>query len=397
MTRILIIDDEKDFVALMGGVLKKKGYEVDGAFSGEAGLEVLARDRPDIVILDIMMPDMDGFEVLKRIREDKDNDKMAVIISSVLEDERTIVKGLELGADDYIVKGYDSSILLAKMGSISRALEMDKKLEEYSRGLERKVKERTEELRRYARELEKSNEMKGFFSDILCHDLINYANVIMTSAHVLKDDIAREEFEERVEIISEYSDRMMELLHNAAMYTKLESFSGLEFKRGELRHYLDRALNQLASLLEKNHTTVEVYDDEGGLSRLNPLIEQVFSNFLSNAVKYGPNGGKIDVSIKKDDGSWRVEVSDRGEGVPDSQKERIFKRFERLDKKGIKGTGLGLTIAKKIVEIHGGRVGVKDRKGGGSTFWFTVPGPSNEDRDKVEETFAQAGGRCDVP
>jgi DNA-binding response OmpR family regulator len=145
MERILVIDDEVDYANVVKKLLEQGGYEVILAHNGKEGLEKLREKKVDIVLLDIMMPEMDGFEVCKRIREEFKS--LPVAIVSVKGDEEDIVKGIELGANDYFTKPYNKVILLTKIKSLIRSSKMERELEEYTKELEKKVEERTAELK----------------------------------------------------------------------------------------------------------------------------------------------------------------------------------------------------------------------------------------------------------
>ncbi len=147
MATILVVDDEPDIVKVVTKMLAGEGHEGIPAYSGEEALEKLEEIKPDLITLDIMMPGIDGFETLKRIRGKKETSSIPVVIISVKADESDIVKGLELGANDYFTKPYNRVILLAKVRSILKFKHMEDQLREYSEELEKKVEERTQELK----------------------------------------------------------------------------------------------------------------------------------------------------------------------------------------------------------------------------------------------------------
>ncbi len=147
MARIMVVDDEPDVVEVVKTILEKEGYETITAHSGEDALEKLKTVKPDLITLDVMMPGLDGFETLARIRGREETSSIPVIIISVKKDDSDIVRGLELGANDYFTKPYNRTILLAKVKSILKFKRMEDQLREYSQELERKVEERTRELK----------------------------------------------------------------------------------------------------------------------------------------------------------------------------------------------------------------------------------------------------------
>ncbi|MEE8402591.1 MAG: response regulator [Candidatus Hydrothermarchaeaceae archaeon] len=147
MATIMVVDDEPDVVKVATIILEKAGYEVVPAYSCEEALEKLKEVKPDLITLDIMMPEIDGFETLKRLREKKETSSIPVVIISAKVDDSDIVKGLELGATDYFTKPYTKTVLLAKVESILKFKGLENKVIEYSEGLEQKVDTRTQELK----------------------------------------------------------------------------------------------------------------------------------------------------------------------------------------------------------------------------------------------------------
>ncbi len=147
MAKIMVVDDDYDIVKLVSKLLRTEGHEVIPAYGGKEALQKLEAERPDLITLDIMMPQVDGFDVLQSIRANKEFSGIPVIIVSVRKDETDVVKGLELGANDYFTKPYNRVILLAKIRSVLRFKKMEDQLKEYSEDLERKVDEKTKELK----------------------------------------------------------------------------------------------------------------------------------------------------------------------------------------------------------------------------------------------------------
>ena len=166
--------------------------------------------------------------------------------------------------------------------------------------------------------------------------------------------------------------KLIEMIEGAAKYAQLSSAKGIEFRSLDASALLREVVAEFE--LRGRERDAHVLLDAPGTSavRANPMIADVFENLLSNAAKYGPRGGTIRVRVEDDGPSWRVSVTDSGEGIADADKEKVFMRFERLQKEGVKGTGLGLAIARRIVDLHGGRIWVEDAPGGGARFCVTL-------------------------
>jgi signal transduction histidine kinase len=163
------------------------------------------------------------------------------------------------------------------------------------------------------------------------------------------------------------------MIENAAKLAKLESVQKLEKKKLDLRVVIERAMDEAKPMLREAEMVVENRVVQPITINANPVIEEVFTNLLTNAAKYAGEGKRVVIEAEEGANQVKIMVKDYGPGVPDEDKERIFRRFERKEKGGIKGIGLGLAIVKRIVELHNGKVWVEDNPEGGSIFWVQLP------------------------
>lgn len=209
--------------------------------------------------------------------------------------------------------------------------------------------------------------MKGLYDDVLTHDLLNTITVVQGVVDILSMD---EKIRKRREfkVIRRNLEKLVAMIENAQRLGRLEDKKSLVVERGDLGVYIRNSMERVKPLAKKRKIKLLHKLNGGYPSELNPVIEEVFLNLLSNAVKYSPEGAKVVVGIESQDGDWLVMVKDNGEGIPDEYKDRVFKRFNRADKEGIKGAGLGLAIVRRIVDLHRGEVWVDDNPGGGSIF-----------------------------
>jgi signal transduction histidine kinase len=366
MSLIMIVDDEPDMVKVAELILKAEGYETIPAYSGEEALEKLEEVKPHLIIMDIMMPGIDGFETLKRIRENKGTSSIPVIIISVKNDESDIVRGLELGANDYFTKPYNRTILTAKVRSILRLKEMEDRLRRHSHELEQKVKERT-------RELEESNRLKDLFTDILSHDIMNPLHTIGMSLEILQEEELDPEVRERLKVMEECLENATKLVEEATTYARLENPAEMDFEKLDISFLLERLAEGLGPLSDARGCKISLRCPPRLTLTANPMVEEVFANLLTNAVKHNPEGTAIEMGVVEEEDACTIYVKDWGRGISEENRERLFNRFERLGREGVKGTGLGLAIAKRIVELHGGDIWVEDNPEGGSVFWVRLP------------------------
>jgi len=239
-------------------------------------------------------------------------------------------------------------------------------------GLQEEVRKKTKDLEKYTSELESSNRIKDLFTDIMSHDLLNPVGVIMNYADILTSE--EETFDKNaLKVIKRNAEKSVEMIQSASTFSKLEKMGDLEFQDLELGKMVKDEITDIepraaSRKMKINHKITGKYP-----VRAASFLSEVFSNLLTNAIKYSPEGSAIDVFVRKSDDYWRVEIRDRGVGVEDQYKKSIFKRFERHKKEGVKGTGLGLAIVDRVVAIHKGRVWVEDNPGGGSVFIVLIP------------------------
>ncbi|WP_319509069.1 ATP-binding protein [uncultured Methanolobus sp.] len=230
-----------------------------------------------------------------------------------------------------------------------------------------------QELIMYAQELQHSNELKELFADIMRHDLLNPASLVSGFVSILLEWEEDEKKKSLLTNIDKSNRNLVYIIEKAAEFAKLDSVEELDFSTHDLDLILRDIVDTFMPKFDENEITVGMSTDGSHLALVNPLIEQVFINLISNAIKYGPKGGHVEIFMSDAGDEWQVNVKDNGSGIPEQDREMIFTRFSRLDKvnKGsIKGTGLGLAIVHKIVTLHNGSVGVDSNyPETGSTFW----------------------------
>ncbi|MDH5717534.1 MAG: PAS domain S-box protein [Spirochaetia bacterium] len=237
-----------------------------------------------------------------------------------------------------------------------------KEIEKYMKALER--------VNKYNETL---NHFKQLFIDIIRHDILNSAFSIDICIKFILEAKSEKEQKEAYEILLNTSKQLIDLIENTAKFSNLEDISKIDFKLIDLNQILTTAVkNNEKYAKEKNLKIINLA--KGKFAALvNPLLTEVFSNVISNSIKYASNSEKIEIDIKKQKENYIISFADFGEGVPDEYKKKIFERFERHKKEGILGTGLGLAICKRIVEFHEGKIWVEDNPMGGSIFKVNIP------------------------
>ncbi len=244
-------------------------------------------------------------------------------------------------------------------------------------GVIRDVSERKRhelELLRYACQLEEATRLKDLFADILRHDLLGPAAAAQLSLETLLKKGAASPSAARLLTAARRScAKMTDIIDAASMYAKLTAAQEIDFGTVDLEALLNALPAEFELPLAERNACLSVNMAGPYPARANEIVSQVFTNLVSNAIKYGPPGGAIQVGVSDGGDRWTVSVADSGDGIADADKERVFTRFERAAKEGVKGTGLGLAIARRIVDLHGGRIWIEDNPRGGAVFHVALP------------------------
>ncbi len=349
--KILVVDDTKHVVVLLKHYCQKAGYLVSEAFNGPDALEKLKEDKPDIILLDVMMPGMDGFTVAEHIRNDENTKFIPIIMVTALSELEDRVKALSLGVDDFLTKPVDELLLITKIRSLLKA------------------KAEREEL----------DKIKFEYTSMLVHDLRTPLTSIIGFAKVLETEEQDEEKKKFLEVILQNSSRMMALVNDFLDFSKLGA-GKFEISKSPavITMIIDNVLHSLNILaLNKGIEIVKEYQEDLPIINIDARkIEQVTMNLVSNAIKYTPQNGKIIIKSLAENGFLKVSVSDNGTGISEEEQDKIFIPYYQSHSgktSSEKGTGLGLVIAKMIIDGHGGSIKVKSKLGEGSLFTYTLP------------------------
>jgi signal transduction histidine kinase len=245
-------------------------------------------------------------------------------------------------------------------GSVESVVEMARDISELKRA--------EVELQRHAAELEEANRIKDLFADIMSHDLLNPATAASYFLEHLREGERDPERLRLVETVARNLGRLIRMIQSASSYSKLREMREIDVKVEDLGEMIREVLADLEPQVRAGGMSVDGLPEGCYPAAVNPLLAHVVANLVGNAVKYAAAGKRIAIGIADGGEEWVLSVRDWGEGIPDAYKKSIFTRFERLKKEGVQGAGLGLAIASRIVELHGGRIWVDDNPEGGSVF-----------------------------
>ncbi|MFQ5449374.1 MAG: response regulator [Nitrospinaceae bacterium] len=366
--KILIVDDTPANLDLLRKTFQQEGYELSIARSGEVAIKIAPRFLPDLILLDIMMPEMDGFETCKKLKENPDTQNIPIIFLSAKSALEDIVQGFRVGGNDYITKPFHKEEVLAR---VQTHLKLYAYMNYYIRS--EKV------LKRYTEELKRSNQALNDFATIASHDLQEPLRKILVFGSRLKDRISGND-EKGYDFLARMqrsAERMQNFINDLLDFSRITSgervFEPVNLEKvikEEVLADLETRLTQTQGMVHmKSLPTLDADPFQ---------MRQLFQNFLGNALKFHRKGAPpvIDLQgrpVGRD--MWEIEIKDNGIGFDNQYAERILKPFERLNGRSeYEGTGMGLAICQRIVERHGGTIKVVSAVNEGSTFTITLPG-----------------------
>jgi len=387
---ILLVDDRPENLLALEKILERPGLNIIKATSGNEALGLVLVHDFALVLLDVMMPEMDGFETAELMRGNSETNHIPIIfVTAISKEQRHVFKGYESGAVDYMFKPLDPDILVSKVNVF---LELHKKQDE--------LKEMNRELEKARIEAESANRAKSHFLNNLSHELRTPMNGVIGMTGLLLDTKLAPKQREFVETVRTSADQLLTVINDILDFSKIEIGNlDLEILDFNLRTTIEDAgdiITQRAQ--EKNLEFVCLVEpDVPSLVRGDPgRLRQIISYLSENAVKFTHHGDvELKVFLEKEDEtsvSIRIAVSDTGIGITHDRMKYLFDAFTQGDGSLVRkygGTGLGLTIAKQLVEMMGGTISVESREGKGSTFSFNVilekQPPAQEDEKELAD------------
>ena len=356
---ILVVDDTPDNLRLLSAMLTQQNYEVRKALNGARAIASTKADAPDLILLDIKMPGMNGYEVCEALKQDAETKEIPVIFISALDDVLDKVRAFAVGGADYISKPFQEAEVLARIEN-----------QLYMRELQFRLKAQNEELARSNQELEE-------FAHVVSHDLqqplqsiTGYAKIIALQYPDLLDTAANEYLER----ISDAGNRMKRLISDLLNYARIGQEEET-FTLVDCNNVLTQTLSNLDIALKESQAVLDCPKLPTILGNETQLV-QLFQNLISNAIKFSRSEitPEIKIAISPvEKNFWLFEIHDNGIGIPPDSLPKVFKSFRRLhaDDK-YPGTGIGLATCKKIVDYHRGEIWVESQPNVGTSFYFKL-------------------------
>ena len=381
--KILIVDDEELIVKLTGLLLEKRGFEVLAASDGEQCLQMVAKHHPALVLLDYMMPLMNGLDTLKQIKSCYPD--ISVVMFTGKGNEDVAVELMRAGAADYLRKPFANKSLVERIDTVLsiRQVEMENckllkereslqdEIKQWNAKLEQRVREKSSELERAHQEIIQAEKLAalGHMSAGMAHEIRNPLNSINLFAQILLSaEGLDEENQSYVYKITQEVERIDEIL-----IQMLASNSNQNSKHPiDLVEIIDKVVGDYQARIESQHVELKI-----NLNRKIPLIrvdslevEKIFTNLIGNALYEMPEGGTLSIALQADVEKIIIMVSDTGPGIPSQNITRIFDPFFTTKEKG---TGFGLSVVLRVVNSLGGRITVDSPPDAGACFIIEIP------------------------
>ena len=397
--KILVVDDTPSNVKALRMRLSPEGYEVLEASDGLQALERVAQEKPDLVLLDVMMPGLNGFEVCRRVKSQPDTQFIPVVLVTALTDRESKVTGIEAGADDFINKPLDPDELRARVKSLLRTKSLH---DELQRGYE-ELRRLTEDLKAANRQVQEATRRKSQFLANMSHELRTPMNAILGFTDLVlrrSGDALPDQQRDNLMKVKLSADHLLNLINDLLDLSKIEAGRvDIISASFHVKRLIANCCATVSPLVKPGVTlNYEVADDVGEAHTDEARLRQIIINLLSNALKFTEQG-EVKVRVARpptadsrpppsipgppssvvgrpsEDGFLEIAVSDTGICIPPEALGYIFEEFRQVEgsPQQQKGTGLGLSITKKLTELLGGTIEVTSEVGRGSKFTVRIP------------------------
>lgn len=373
-SKVLIVDDEVKNIKLLKGILFSENYRIYEASSGEVAIDLVHSIRPDLILLDVMMPGISGFEVCRQLKQDEKTKTIPIIMVTALREKEHRLKALESGGDDFLSKPVDSTEVVVRVKSLLR-------IKSYHDEISNNYKEIAAKNEKLL-ELEKT---KDGLMHMIVHDLRTPLGAIFGFIDIMllnKQRLAQDQIK-ALEKCIDFCQELKEMIESLLSIYKLEEGKmKLNIETANMEDMIDETVQQFFVKSAEKQIALSYDRSDRHLIALadSRLVKRVLANLLNNAIRHTPFGGRIKIFAESDQNNdnLHIKVVDNGDGISSEYHQKIFDKFEqvKLKKSGIAvgASGLGLAFCKLAVEGHGGRIWVESEgEGEGSSFQFTLP------------------------
>ncbi|MGL1891389.1 MAG: response regulator [Spirochaetaceae bacterium] len=356
---ILVVDDERRNRDLLSSLLQMNNYQVIEAVNGIQAIKKAHEKNPDVILLDVMMPEMNGFEACKILKKDPETAPIPVIMVSAFSDHENLIKGIEAGANEFLTKPIDKVEVNLR---VKNAV--------YAKHLHDEVKTNFIKLKEITL-------LKDSLTHMIIHDLRQPITSINCYLEYFEQKIEDQGIVQMATFSRAILNSLIEMISSLLDIEKMEDEKlELNICNCDLLTLIQKSVDSLQPLAIDHQIMINSNEKKINISCDKDLIFRVMNNLIGNAIKYTKEDGNVRITIENIDGSHRVEVTDEGSGIPTEFHDKVFEKFGQVKIDGENkqySTGLGLTFCKMVIEAHNGEIGLISEPDKGSTFWFVLP------------------------
>lgn len=374
---ILIVDDIPENLQILGILLEKNGYALNYASNGMAALKAVDDSLPDVILLDVLMPGMNGFDVCKVLKNQPDTKEIPIIFLTAKTGTDDIIKGFDLGAVDYIMKPFDVKEVLVR---VRNHVDL-KMMRDANQKFIDELRDANENLSRTEKELSLLNITKDKFISIVAHDLKSpFQGFLGLSELLLTDlsDLSKEDIREIAFALNKSAKQLFELLENLLTWSVVQ-MGQLQIEKSpiDISYLIETNFSGYSELAaRKNIRLINKVPKDSMIFTDRNIINTVIRNLVSNGIKFSRSDGEVSASFLSEDNYSKIIISDKGVGMDAIEIEKLFQYEERFSRDGTgeeHGTGLGLLLSKELLERCNGKIQIKSLLGEGSTFEILLP------------------------
>ncbi|MBE7551935.1 MAG: hybrid sensor histidine kinase/response regulator [Anaerolineales bacterium] len=385
---ILMVVNTTNTLGVLFDYLRGFGFKVMVASDGESALSTVEHIKPDIILLDVALPGIDGFETCRRLKANEATKHIPVIFITAQANTVDKVRGFALGAVDYITRPIQSEEVVARLKTHLTLRQLQLALAEQNTRLQAEIAEREELI-----------EELDAFAHTVAHDLKNPLGVTINYAAFLQkflDKLSPEDLKNRLDVIVRNGQKMNNIINELLLLASVRT-EEIDLQPLEMAEIVAEVQARLAYMIEEYQAEIIVPTESAWPTAwgYGPWIEEVWTNYVSNAMKYGGQPPRVELGgTVMDDGWVKFWVRDNGRGLTPVEQRELFIPFNRLSQAHLEGHGLGLSIVQRIVEKLGGTVAVESKgtPGEGSLFSFTLPPSNLKDESKTRSQTDAKGG-----
>ena len=377
--KILIVDDNYENLQVLGMHLQEAGYDIEFSTSGKTALDWLENEEFDIALLDINMPEMNGFELCGKIRENNKLKNLPVIFLSAENQRESILKGLSIGGQDYLSKPFDSRELVARVKTHITLKKSIDALATLNQTLEKKVEERTLQLKIAKERAEESDSMKHAFLSNFSHEIRTPLTGIVSSSELLVSEHLNDDDKKFcIESIKKSSSKLVNTISSVLEMSQLLSGSIIaNFAKADLAKIIKEVYEEFIDLFKNKNLSlnIEINNNIDEIITDKSILKIILIKLVDNALKFTESGGQVSIGIKPLEEQVEIFVSDTGIGMDDETVKYVFSTFFLHDpsSRNKEGVGLGLALAQNFCKLLNGEIHITTSLGKGTYVGVTLP------------------------